>query len=277
MGSSQRDPTVEYPSVTTVLEVAEATRRFGGLVAINAIDMSVKQGEIRGLIGPNGAGKTTLLNVIGGQLFPSSGRIIFDGSEVGRLRADRRAALGIRRTFQNLKLFRDMTVLENVMVGLHTKTRTEVVQAVLRTPLQRREEAWMAQQARQTLALVGLSDYESQPAAALPYGHRRLLEIARAIVSKPRLLLLDEPAAGLNRTEAGELVHLIQRINVEGITIILVEHHMDVVMTACVTITVLNHGRLLAEGSPEQIRDHPEVIDAYLGRGDIDERIFGNA
>jgi branched-chain amino acid transport system ATP-binding protein len=239
--------------------------------------MSVRQGEIRGLIGPNGAGKTTLLNVVGGQLSPSSGRIIFDGTEVDSLRADRRAALGIRRTFQNLKLFREMTVLENVMVGLHTKTRAEVVQAVLRTPGQRREEAWMAHQARHTLAMVGLAEYESQPAIALAYGHRRLLEIARAIVSKPRLLLLDEPAAGLNRTEAAELVRLIQRINSEDVTIILVEHHMDVVMTACVSITVLNHGRLLAEGSPEEIRNHPEVIDAYLGRADIDDRVFGDA
>jgi branched-chain amino acid transport system ATP-binding protein len=263
--------------VTTVLQVAEATRRFGGLVAIDAVNMSVRQSEIRGLIGPNGAGKTTLLNVIGGQLFPSSGRIIFDGTEVGSLRPDRRAALGIRRTFQNLKLFRDMTVLENVMVGLHSKTRAEVVQAVLCTPGQRREETWMAHQARHTLAMVGLSEYESQPAAALAYGHRRLLEIARAIVSKPRVLLLDEPAAGLNTTEAVELVRLIQRINAEDITIILVEHHMDVVMAACASITVLNHGRLLAEGSPEEIRNHPGVIDAYLGRADIDEPVFDNA
>jgi branched-chain amino acid transport system ATP-binding protein len=263
--------------MTIMLEVEQATRRFGGLVAVDAVNMSVRQGEIRGLIGPNGAGKTTLLNVIGGQLPLSSGRLILDGAEVGGLRADSRAALGIRRTFQNLKLFRDMTVLENVMVGLHSKTRAEVIQAVLRTRKQRREEAWMAEQASETLAVVGLSEYEAQPAAALAYGHRRLLEIARAIVSRPRLLLLDEPAAGLNSSEAGDLVSLIRRINSQDVTIILVEHHMDVVMTACAGITVLNHGRLLAEGSPEEIRNLPAVINAYLGHGEIDRRAFGNA
>jgi branched-chain amino acid transport system ATP-binding protein len=250
----------------TVLEVADVTRRFGGLVAVDALNMSVQVGEIRGLIGPNGAGKTTLLNLIGGQIRPSSGQIIVDCAEVSGLRADRRAALGVRRTFQNLKLFRDMTVLENVMVGLHTAARSEVIQALLRTPGQRREESAMAEAAHRVLAIVGLQGYAPQPATSLAYGHRRLLEIARAIVSKPRLVLLDEPAAGLNKTEAAGLVRLIQRIRADGATIILVEHHMEVVMTACERITVLNYGRLLAEGSPKEIRDNPTVIEAYLGQ-----------
>lgn len=263
--------------MTSVLEVSNVTRRFGGLVAVDAVNMSVQAGEVRGLIGPNGAGKTTLLNLIGGQIRPSSGRIIIDSEEVGGLRADRRAALGIRRTFQNLKLFRDMTVLENVMIGLHTTTRAEVIKALLRTPGQRREESRMAGEAYHVLTIVGLDEYASQPAASLAYGHRRLLEIARAIISKPRLLLLDEPAAGLNKTEAADLVRLIRRINAEGVTIILVEHHMDVVMTACVRITVLNYGRLLAEGSPREIRDDPAVVEAYLGRSDSQKQALGHA
>jgi len=263
--------------VTAVLEMASVSRRFGGLVAVDAVDVAVQEGEIRGLIGPNGAGKTTLLNLIGGQVSVSSGWIRLDGVEIADLRPDRRTALGIRRTFQNLKLFRDMTVLENVMVGLHTKTRSEILRAIMRSPGQRREEAWMAEEARRVLAVVGLSAYADLQAASLAYGHRRLLEIARAIVAKPRLLLLDEPAAGLNRTEAVELVRLIRRINDDGVTIILVEHHMDVVMTVCTTITVLNYGKLLAEGLPDTIRNDPEVIEAYLGRGDIAEQVLGNA
>jgi branched-chain amino acid transport system ATP-binding protein len=263
--------------MTALLELASVSRRFGGLIAVSAVDMSVPAGEIRGLIGPNGAGKTTLLNLIGGQLVPSFGRIMFNGVETSRLRPDRRASLGICRTFQNLKLFRDMTVLENVMVGMHAGTRAEVVRALLRTPGQRREEGRIVEASRRALSIVGLEEYGHQSAASLAYGHCRLLEIARAIASSPKLLLLDEPAAGLNMAEASNLVRLIQRISAEGVTIILVEHHMDVVMTACHNITVLNYGRLLAEGSPEEICKHPDVIEAYLGRGDLDAQIVGNA
>jgi branched-chain amino acid transport system ATP-binding protein len=263
--------------MTAVLELASVTRRFGGLIAVNAVNMEVRPGEIRGLIGPNGAGKTTLLNLIGGQLSPSSGRIVFNGAQVSRMRPDRLASLGVRRTFQNLKLFREMTVLENVMVGLHASTHAEVIQALLRTPGQRREEVRIVEESRRALTIVGLEDYVSQMAASLAYGHRRLLEIARAIVSRPQLLLLDEPAAGLNMAEAADLVRLIQRISAEDVTIILVEHHMDVVMTACQRITVLNYGRLLAEGSPEEIREHPDVIEAYLGRGDLHGQVVADA
>lgn len=263
--------------MTAVLELRSVTKRFGGLLAVNAVNISVQAGEIRGVIGPNGAGKTTLLNLIGGQLSSSNGKIVFNGTEVCRLRPDQRARQGICRTYQNLKLFREMTVLQNVMVGLHATTHAEVMTALLRTGGQRREETQIADASCRALSIVGLDKYESHVAASLAYGHRRLLEIARAIVSSPKLLLLDEPAAGLNMNEAANLVRLIERISAERITVVLVEHHMDVVMTVCRRITVLNYGRLLAEGSPEEIRKHPEVIEAYLGRGDIHAQVVANA
>jgi branched-chain amino acid transport system ATP-binding protein len=253
--------------VSSILEISGLTRCFGGLTAVDSINMRVGVGDVRGLIGPNGAGKTTLLNLVGGQLRATSGRIVFDGADIGRLTVDRRAALGIRRTFQNLKLFREMTVLENVTVGLHANTRAQILEAILRTSRQRKEERWIADKAMQALQTVRLRDAAHMPASSLAYGHRRLLEIARALASQPRVLLLDEPAAGLNRTEAGELVALIRRIAAGGVTIVLVEHHMDVVMTVCGRITVLNYGRLLAEGSPREVQKHPDVIEAYLGRG----------
>jgi branched-chain amino acid transport system ATP-binding protein len=260
-----------------ILELTGVTRRFGGLIAVGDVTMSVAGGEIRGLIGPNGAGKTTLLNVIGGQLRPSSGRVTIAGRDITGLRPDQRAALGIRRTFQNLKLFGEMTVLENVMVGFHAHTRAEIVESLLRLSGQRREEATMIEESLRALSIVGLVDQAYQPAASMSHGHRRLLEIARAIVSRPRLLLLDEPAAGMNMSEAAELVRLIRQIQTTDIAIILVEHHMDVVMTVCQTISVLNYGQLLAEGTPEHIRDHPDVRDAYLGRSDFDVRMVAHA
>ena len=263
--------------MTAILELAGVTRRFGGLVAAGNVTMSVAGGEIRGLIGPNGAGKTTLLNIIGGQLRPSSGKVIIAGRDVTNLRPDQRSALGVRRTFQNLKLFGEMTVLENVMVGFHVNTHAEIVEFLLRLPGQRREEASMIEESLRALSVVGLAEQAYQQAASMPHGHRRLLEIARAIVSQPRLLLLDEPAAGMNRSESAELVRLIRKIQANDVAIILVEHHMDVVMTACQTISVLNYGQLLAEGAPEHIRDHPDVREAYLGRGDFDAQMVANA
>jgi branched-chain amino acid transport system ATP-binding protein len=257
--------------VTALLQASSLSRRFGGLVAVDAVNITIEEGEVRGLIGPNGAGKTTLLNLIGGQIAPSSGRLLFGGRELSRERPDRRAALGVRRTFQNLRLFREMTVLENVMVGLHASTHAEALAALLRTPRQRTEERWMAEESARALALVGLADRANDVASALAYGHRRLLEIARAIVAGPRLLLLDEPAAGLNATESAQFVGLVRKIAGGGVAIILVEHHMDVVMSACTHITVLNYGRLLAEGSPAEIRKNPDVLDAYLGYGALED------
>ena len=229
--------------------------------------MEVAAGTVHGLIGPNGAGKTTMLNLISGHLAPSAGRIQFEGDAITRWPAERRARLGIRRTFQNLKLFRDMTVLENVMVGMHGQTHCEIWQALLRTQTQKAEEAAITERAREALDFVGLLHLADMRSDELPYGSQRLVEIARATVAKPKLLLLDEPAAGLNGAESRRLVALIRAIRAAGTTILLVEHNMDVVMPSCDCITVLNYGKRLANGSPAEIRAHPEVIKAYLGGG----------
>jgi ABC-type branched-subunit amino acid transport system ATPase component len=251
-----------------LLEAQALSRRFGGLVAVDAVDLSVHAGSIHGLIGPNGAGKTTLLNLIAAALPASAGVLRFRGEDITRWSPARRAHAGIRRTFQNLKLFPEMTALQNAAIGLHAGTRCGIFAALARPPRQRREEREIAATAWRALEFVGLAAHQDMVAATLPYGHRRLLEIARAIVAQPALLLLDEPAAGLNRTEAASLSGLIRRIRQQGTTVLLVEHHMDVVMTVCDTITVLNYGRKLAQGTPLQIQQSAEVVEAYLGHGD---------
>ena len=251
-----------------LLEAAGLSRRFGGLAAVEAIDLRVERGAIHGLIGPNGAGKTTLLNLIAGALAPTRGTVRFGGRGITRWGAARRAQAGIRRTFQNLKLFPEMSALENVSLGLHAGARAGIFAALARTPAQRREERAIFERARSALEFVGLAAHANVVAGKLPYGHRRLLEIARAVVAQPALLLLDEPAAGLNQTEAASLSRLIGRICNQGCTIVLVEHHMDVVMSVCNTVTVLNYGRKLAEGPPGEIQENPAVIEAYLGRGE---------
>ena len=263
--------------MTALLELDRLTRRFGGLAAVESVSMSLDDGEIRGLIGPNGAGKTTTLNLISGLISPTSGRIVLAGEDLTGEPAHRLAARGVRRTFQNLKLFTGLSVLHNVMIGLHTNGTSGVIDAILTTRRQRREETTMYRESLAALATVGLADRADRLAASLAYGHRRLLEIARAIVSRPRLLLLDEPAAGLNHAEAEALVALIRRINAAGVTVILVEHHMDVVMAACSRITVLNHGQKLAEGAPNEIRADERVIEAYLGRAGVEDRIAAYA
>jgi branched-chain amino acid transport system ATP-binding protein len=253
--------------MSALLSIAGLSRHFGGLVAVNAVDMEIGAGSVHGLIGPNGAGKTTLLNLVSGHLSSTAGRILFNGKDITRSPAERRARTGIRRTFQNLKLFREMSVLENVMVGMHGQTHCELWHALLRTPTQKSEEQAIADCAREALEFVGLLQVASVPAGTLPHGVQRLTEIARAFVAKPTLLLLDEPAAGLNRVESRRLVDLIRAIRARGVTIMLVEHHMDVVMPTCDRITVLNYGKRLADGTPAEIRQHPEVIKAYLGGG----------
>jgi branched-chain amino acid transport system ATP-binding protein len=263
--------------MTALLEIDQLTRRFGGITAVDSVSMSVDAGEIRGLIGPNGAGKTTMLNLISGLTAPTSGRISLAEKNMTREPAYRVAASGVRRTFQNLKLFTELTVLQNVMIGLHAKGKSGVFEAILTTAQQRREEEMMHRESMAALEIVGLADQADRQASALAYGHRRLLEIARAIVARPILLLLDEPAAGLNPTEAEALVALIRRINEQGVTIVLVEHHMDVIMAACSRITVLNYGQKLAEGAPAEIRANESVIEAYLGRAGFEERIAGHA
>jgi branched-chain amino acid transport system ATP-binding protein len=250
-----------------LLESSRLTRRFGGLVAVDAIDFAVNAGTIHGLIGPNGAGKTTLLNLIAAFYSPSEGTLRFRGEDITRHGPARRARAGIRRTFQNLKLFAKMTALQNASLGLHASNAAGVFDAIAGTPRHRREERAIADAAYDSLAFVGLDPYSDVVAGTLAHGHRRLLEIARAIVASPALLLLDEPAAGLNATEAANLSGLIRRIQAQGTTVVLVEHHMDVVMSVCDTITVLNYGRKLAEGTPSAIQENPEVIEAYLGHG----------
>jgi branched-chain amino acid transport system ATP-binding protein len=263
--------------MTVLLALDQLTRRFGGVTAVDSVSMNVEGGEIRGLIGPNGAGKTTTLNLISGLTTPTSGRMTLVEQDVTGEPAHRLAERGVRRTFQNLKLFTELTVLQNVMIGLHTNGTSGVVEAILATGKQRREEEMMHRDSLTALETVGLANQAGHPASALAYGHQRLLEIARAIVARPTLLLLDEPAAGLNPTEAEALVTLIRRINAQGVTVVLVEHHMDVIMAACSRITVLNYGQKLAEGTPTEIRSNKSVIEAYLGRAGFEERIVAYA
>jgi branched-chain amino acid transport system ATP-binding protein len=253
--------------MAALLTTSGLTRRFGGLVAVDSVDLDIEPGSVHGLIGPNGAGKTTVLNLVSGHLAATAGTITFNGLNIVNLPAERRAASGIRRTFQNLKLFREMSAVENVMIGLHTGTRSGIFHSLVRTRFQRFEEKSILRGAREALDFVGLIDFANQPAGSLPHGHQRLLEIARAFVAKPALLLLDEPAAGLNGAESKRLVDLIRRIRATGVTIMLVEHQMDVVMPTSDRITVLNYGRRLADGTPTEIRQHPDVIKAYLGKG----------
>ena len=249
-----------------LLEARSLTRRFGGLLAVDGVDLSVGRGSVHGVIGPNGAGKTTLLNLVAGVYWASSGTLHFGARDITRYSTAKRARAGIRRTFQNLKLFGEMTALENVAIGLHADTCSGFFGAVLGTPRHRREELDIRDRSMEALRFVGLDGIAAMRAGALAYGHRRLLEIARAIVARPALLLLDEPAAGLNVNEAAHVSELIARIRDAGTTVILVEHHMDVVMRVSDEITVLNYGRRLAHGTPTQIQEDPDVIEAYLGR-----------
>jgi branched-chain amino acid transport system ATP-binding protein len=248
-----------------LLKVQGLTKRFGGLAANNAIDLEFPEGSLFAVIGPNGAGKTTFFSMISGFLDSTSGSIAFAGRDTTRMRQDRIAAMGLVRTFQLVQLFKGMSVIENVEVGCHLATRGGVAASLLRPAWFRKQEIEVRERAHELLDFVGLGAQADQDAEILPYGQQRLLEVARALASKPKLLLLDEPAAGLNTQETEGLATIIQKINAQGTTVLLIEHDVGLVTRIAHRIAVLDFGKKIAEGTPDEIKVHPEVIAAYLG------------
>ena len=248
-----------------LLEVEDVRRAFGGVVAVNHVSFDVDQGQIKAIIGPNGAGKTTLFNVISGLLKSETGRVTFKRKHIGGLKPYQIAQAGVARTFQNLSLFLQISVLENVMVGQHCRTRREFAGCCLKTPGQRREERAIRDAAMARIDYVGLARCASRMAGALPFGQRRMVELARALATNPDLLLLDEPASGLNMSETDELGELIRKIRDSGTTVLLVEHDMSLVMDISDEILVLDNGAVIAEGPPAAIQNDPHVIAVYLG------------